>query len=56
VIGPAGALCAIGGVHVLLAGVLVAVARSKQRTAAKAASGELRQETFERQRPATAGV
>lgn len=56
VIGPAGALCVIGGVHVLLAGILVGVALSKKRTAVKGATGELRQEAFERERPAGAGV
>jgi hypothetical protein len=51
-----GALCLIGGAHVLLALGLVGAARAKQRTAAKASRGELRQEASERERPATAGV
>jgi hypothetical protein len=56
VIGPAGALCLIGGVHVLLAGVLVSVALKKKTTAKEAATGELRQKQFDRERPATAAV
>ena len=55
-IGPAGALCLIGGLHVVLAGALVSMALKKQGTAAKAAKGELREEQLERARPATAGV
>ena len=56
VIGVPGALCLIGGAHVLVAGILVATAMKKKSTAGKAAKGELRQEQLERDRPATAGV
>lgn len=52
----AGALALIGAVHVVVAGILLATARKKTTTAAKAARGELRQEQLERERPATAGV
>ncbi len=55
VIGVPGSIAVIGGAHLLVGLILLGVAAGKQRTAKKAASGELRAE-LERRQPAGAGA